>query len=502
MHSPSHGDVMVTAQHTDQYWQTSLETDGGDLSKDIVIAYKTSRPMTGLDLVASKQTDEDGFFLLTLTAGEELAPLDEGADYVFILDISGSMASDGKLRISRNSLGAFIEQLGKEDRFEVITFNVQPHALFGELKTAQDDAKKRAARYLASQEARGGTMLHPAITTAYRYGDPDLTLNVVILSDGMTEQRERRELIELILQRPANARIFCIGVGNEVNRPLLGQLAQRAGGLAAFISHGDDFDRQAKAFRRKLMRPAATGLKITFNGVRVYDVEPAVLPNLYHGTPLRLFGRYHDGGPVEVTVTGEVRGRQITKTAELDLPQAEPSNTTIERMWAWHRIDRLLQDGDRLGSRPAVTDEVIRLGEAFSIATEYTSFIVLENDTEYQRWKIERRNALRMGRDRASQQQVQEQLTGLRRKAAANFRPIIGSQSTGKDNLPQSAAKRPTVNQPTRTAQTPGQTRRGIDLNFGIGGGNGGGAFDPLSAAIALGLCGVAIAARRKRPRR
>ena len=42
--------------------------------------------------------------LLTLTAGEELGDANEGMDYVFILDISGSMNDDGKLGLSRNSL--------------------------------------------------------------------------------------------------------------------------------------------------------------------------------------------------------------------------------------------------------------------------------------------------------------------------------------------------------------------------------------------------------------
>ena len=220
MSSPSHGDMVVTARHTDEYWQASLETDGGSLARDVVINYDTSRPNTGLDLVVSKQKGEDGYFLLTLTAGEELAKADgSGADYVFILDVSGSMANDGKLRLSSGSIKAFIDQLDKDDRFELVTFNVKPATLFSQLATADENAKSKAEAYLDSQQARGGTSLHPAITTAYKYGDPDRELNVVILSDGMTEQRERRELSELIMQRPSNARVFCIGIGNEVNRP-------------------------------------------------------------------------------------------------------------------------------------------------------------------------------------------------------------------------------------------------------------------------------------------
>ena len=139
-------------------------------------------------------------------------------------------------------------------------------------------------------------MLRPAISAAYRYGNPDRPLNVVILSDGLTEQSEQSELLNLIQSRPSNARVFCIGVGNDVNRPLLGQIAQQAGGLAAFLSREDNFERQAKAFRRKLLHPAASNVQITLEGVDAYDVEPRQLPNLYHGMPLRMYGRYRNGG--------------------------------------------------------------------------------------------------------------------------------------------------------------------------------------------------------------
>jgi Ca-activated chloride channel homolog len=497
MGSPSHGDMVVTAEHADDYWQASLETDGGDLARDVVIAYEVARPITGLDLVTSKQRGEDGFFLLTLTAGEELAEADGGgADYVFVLDVSGSMAHDGKLRLSRESLGAFIDQLGKGDRFELVVFNVKPTTLFSSLADTGDDNKARATEFLDSQQARGGTSLHPAITTAYKYGDPDRDLNVVILSDGMTEQRERRELSELIGQRPANARVFCIGIGNEVNRPLLEQIADDAGGIAAFVSHGDDFERQAKAFRRKLMHPVATGLAIDFPGADVYDIEPQQLPNLYHGAPIRVFGRYRNGAAVDAKVTGEVRGKPISTTAKLDFPKAEAGNTEIERMWAWHRIDRLLKDGDRKGSRASVTDEVIRLGEAFSIASEYTSFIVLENDSEYGRWKIDRRNALRVKRDRAGREQVQEQLTRLRRKAADEMGPVAPTTLASGERV-----KPGVTNQviDTRQAQAPVEPRRRVDLDVNDNNkGGGGGAIDPFTAALAVGLGGLAVRSRRK----
>ena len=64
------------------------------------------------------------------------------------------------------------------------------------------DERKQAVklkRFLEAQRARGGTGLAAGdfrrrIAIRIR----DRTLNVVVLSDGMTEQQEQRELLQLI----------------------------------------------------------------------------------------------------------------------------------------------------------------------------------------------------------------------------------------------------------------------------------------------------------------
>ena len=114
----------------------------------------------------------------------------------------------------------------------------------------------------------------------------------------MTDVGEQAELLRLIQARPAGVRVFCIGVGNEVNRPLLEQLAQQAGGLAAFVSTEDSFARQAQLMRQKLVRPAIEELSVQFDGGAIEEVEPTQLGDLFYGTPLRLFGRYGTSGTV------------------------------------------------------------------------------------------------------------------------------------------------------------------------------------------------------------
>ena len=421
MESPSHPDAFVIVGHDATYFQASLETQRGDLGRDFVLAYRLARPRTGLDVIASKPSDEDGYLCATLTPGEELAAKRSGMNYVFLLDISGSMGEENKLGISRRGITGFTETLGADDRFEVIAFNVVPQVLFSGLREVTAERKAEAARFLAAQAAKGGTELRSALGAAYRLAEPNRTLNVVFLSDGLTEQGDRQALLEMIRQRPANSRVFCVGVGNDVNRALLEQMAEDSGGLASFISLSDNLQRQAEAFRRRLIHPAASELALSFEGGNLYDVEPARLPNLYHGTPLRLYARYRGAGPTTLTVRGSANGKDVVWTARVDLPAKDDANPEIERMWAWHRVQRLLKEADRAGSRESVIAEVVRLGEAYSIATEHTSFIVLENDGEYKRWAIERRSALRLQRDRQAREVLARQLETIRDKAVAKL---------------------------------------------------------------------------------
>ena len=73
LESPSHGAAFAVAKHSDAYWQANLETNGGSLARDVVLACRVARPQTGMDLITSRRDGEDGFFCLTLTAGQDVA---------------------------------------------------------------------------------------------------------------------------------------------------------------------------------------------------------------------------------------------------------------------------------------------------------------------------------------------------------------------------------------------------------------------------------------------
>ncbi|MDM8517745.1 VIT domain-containing protein [Desulfobacterales bacterium HSG16] len=481
--STSHENDFVFARHSDFNFLASLEKSKGNLNRDIVVSYDLSRPKTGMDLITSKQDGEDGYFCLTLSVGADLAEIDDGMDYVFLLDVSGSMRDDNKLIISKKALDAFVSELGEKDRFELMTFNVAADAVFGKLEPGNEEMKQNAVKYLGTRRARGGTVLAPAMNVAYKYAEADRTLNVVIISDGMTEQKEREELISMIRKRPRNSRVFCIGVGNEINRPLMRQMAKESGGLAAFISSQDNLERQAKAFRRKLTRPVAADLKIDFSGIRVYDREPAALPNLFHGSPIRIYGRYQGSGDVGISLNANVQGVELKQTAHMTFPDTSLDNPEIERMWAWQKVDSLVAKTEG-ADRDNIKDEIVRLGEAYSIVTEYTSFLVLENNAEYKRWKIKRKNALRIDRDRKAQARLRKKLNAIRKKAAEDIGPQAKKKKPARTSQDIFIAKK--TNSPNKViTQKPAPSRsRQNSWDLNIGGGSG--PVGPLFVGVAL----------------
>ncbi|HEX4796941.1 MAG TPA: VIT and VWA domain-containing protein [Humisphaera sp.] len=481
MKSPSHGADLQVTRYSDNYSRASLRALGASLNRDVVIATRGSRAPTGASLIANKEADADGYFSLSLRAGDDLKERNSSADYVFLLDVSASMRDEEKLDQSRQTLAALVDALADDDRFDVIAFNNRQTTAFGSLVAADAAHRSDGAKFLASRQARGGTDFNAALSAAYRYAKDSRALNIVLISDGLSEQSRLASLMRLIASRPKQSRILCVGIGNDVDRALLQRMADETGGLAAFISADGDFQRQAAALHRKLHRPTISNASVEIDGVSVRDVEPAVLGNLFDGTPARIFGRYREGGVANVKLKGIVGGEPFAQTFQVNFPQSDAENPQIQRMWALRRIDRLLNGR---GASAADIDQIIRLGQQYSIATEYTSFIVLANDAEYTKWKIDQHNAVRLTSDRDAQTKVDLQLRQLRDKAP-NGRgdPSLGPAVTTHAGPSPSPA---TPSMQSLTSANP----NGLP--------HYGGAFDPVTVGLVAGLCGAAVRRRRR----
>lgn len=109
-------------------------------------------------------------------------------------------------------------------------------------------------------------------------------------------------------------------------------------------------------------------------------MHPAALPDLFAGDSLVVAGRYAGAGPVTLRLSGRRLGAAEEQTFNVTLPESEPGNTFIRRLWAGRRIGYLLDEIRLRGESQEVIAEITDLARAHGIITPYTAWLILEDE--------------------------------------------------------------------------------------------------------------------------
>ena len=382
VYSPTH-QVTVNRETPTSARASYAETDVLP-DRDFILYYSLAGEGVGLDFLAYKPPDEDGFFLLLLTppAERDLAPLPK--DLVLVLDRSGSMEGE-KIVQARDAALFILRNLGPDDRFGVIAFDHEILELTAGLVPATPENVEKAVRAISALEARGMTNIHEALLKAMEWLTPaDRPQYILFLTDGLpTAGKTETDVIvrEVTAANRVRARLFVFGVGYDVNTHLLDLLAEGNRGTTTYVTPGEDLELALSSFYRKIAEPALADLRIAVQGVTVFDLYPVQLPDLFYGSQIALFGRYRGSGEATIVLTG-VRG---SETVQLSFDAVFPEEATgavfLPRLWAARKIGHLLTL-IRLGekSEEELKPIIIELATKYGIAPPYTSVLVREEE--------------------------------------------------------------------------------------------------------------------------
>jgi Ca-activated chloride channel family protein len=365
-----------------------------DLSRDLEIAYRIEREKSGMDLAAHKPEKEDpGAFMLLLTPEAGAARL--AKDTTFVFDTSGSM--EGKrIRQARAALKFCLAKLGPEDRFNILTFSGEVAAFERAHVAATDQAKERAAKFVDAIDASGATNINAALLRALEHkADAARPHLVLFLTDGHPTAGETRaaQIVRNVSQaNAANVRIFAFGVGNDLNRQLLEDLAEATRAVAEFVAEDEDIEEKVSRLQKKVATPVISELSIDWGQAEVESVHPRILGDLFAGTQLLVTGRYRKAGTFEVALRGRAGAQAVELRQKIAFPE-KASSAGIPYFWAMRKIAGLLDEIRRSGENAEVRDEVVALSRKYRIATPYTSFLVLETEQAYDQHGVDRKDA-------------------------------------------------------------------------------------------------------------
>lgn len=384
IYSSSH-DVAL-ARRGETIAEASYEATNVRPDKDFVLYYSLSASELGASLLTYHPAGEDGYFLLLVAPRSEVQAAQVAAkDVVLVLDTSGSMQGD-KIIKAKNALRFVLDRLNAHDRFSLITFNTSVVRFREGLLTVKD--REAAHRYVDGLNAAGSTNINGALLEALTVVDPERPTIVIFLTDGLptTGVVDGGRIVDNVSKAAARSvRLFSFGVGYDVNTTLLDQLAANQRGASAYVKPGENLEEAVSSFYATISRPVLTDLALDFGGIRVADLYPTPLPDLFAGSQLVVVGRYRTSGVSTLTLKGRVNEQnQQFNYSNLSFPQQTSADTAfIARLWATRRIGYLLTHMRLNGSNKESIDEVVSLSLRYGIITPYTSYLVDERQNVF-----------------------------------------------------------------------------------------------------------------------
>jgi Ca-activated chloride channel family protein len=384
IYSPSHS--VDTKRHGPNKATIGFEASNVQPDTDFALYFAPEKDEVGLNLLTCKTTDEDGYFLLLASPGMDARERQVVLkDVVFVLDTSGSM-SGNKIDQAKKALRFCVENLNDGDHFELVRFSTEVEPLFGQLVNAFASNRSKADDFIKDLGADGATAIDDALHKALslRPVDSARPFVIIFLTDGMPTigVTDEEQILSNVKQHDSGqTRIFCFGIGTDVNTHLLDKLTEQSRGSSQYVLPEEDLELKVSTFFSKIKEPVLADPTLKFTGdIRATKLYPSSLPDLFKGEQLILAGRYSGHGNAAITIEGRVNGATRQYVYEVKFPEKSPEHEFIPRLWATRRVGNLLDEIRLHGENAELRDEVTSLARKYGIVTPYTAYLIVEDE--------------------------------------------------------------------------------------------------------------------------
>jgi Ca-activated chloride channel homolog len=392
----------VSQKIADGHYKLTLDRPGAKLDRDFVFYYRLADNLPGRVEVIPYRTakDKPGTFMMVVTPGVDLKPITTGADYVYVLDVSGSM--QGKIHTLANGVSRALGVMRPEDRFRLVTFNNSAREILDWTPATKENVESAIA-LVKSLNPSGGTDVYAGLKTATQKLDADRATSIVLVTDGVTNQGIVDPAAFHKLLKQYDVRVFGFLMGNSSNWPLMRVIADATGGFYAGVSNDDDIVGQILLAKSKIASESMHDASFRFSGARVFDTTGDAPNKIYRGQQLVIFGRYEGAGKATVSLRARLTGDDKTYTTTFDFPEVDADNPEIERLWAMAQIEQIELKENTGALPPSESKDAIQnLGVTYQLVTDHTSMVVLDDST-FAKHRIARNNQQRIAAERTAQ---------------------------------------------------------------------------------------------------
>jgi Ca-activated chloride channel family protein len=294
-------------------------------------------------------------------------------DYVFVIDISGSM-SGFKLEQTKEAVIKCLKQLNPGDRFNIIIFDTGYEFFADKLTGFNADNYSKAKEYVQSLSARGGTELFEPLQEAIRqFGKEKM---IFLFTDGQVGNES--EIAGWVRQHIGKNALFIFGIDSAVNKKGLTEMAEAGRGKAEFIVK----DEQIKEIIvRQFTRVSSTNLfEISLNAKTNIALDKIEKSRV-------LFN--HEFYDVLIEVEDVVDDFELTcKTDEKTFPfliakdNLEKLELPLDKIYASEQIRRIEKYIESRRDNAGYREQIVEIAVACQIDSKYTAFIAVNERDE------------------------------------------------------------------------------------------------------------------------
>ncbi len=398
LYSPSHKISQKNINNKET--KVIIDDEPIDENRDIKIFIQSSEKDYGISLVPYRPyKNEPGYFMMLISPKQDIKNDDiEPKAVTFVLDTSGSMLDNDKIIQAKKALEFCLMNLGTQDFFNILSFSTNINTFSEKSEPADDTNKDKAKKYIKDLKAIGGTNIYEALQTALKMETPKNMLHVIIfITDGLpTIGITNPDQIVADAQNfnSKNLRVFTFGVGYDVNTHLLDTIADKTNAFSEYIMPKEDMEVKISNFYSKIQNPVMTNLNIDVKNIKISDIYPKQIPDLFSGSQIILFGRYEKDGDAEIVLKGMTKGNEQKNIFTTKFPAKEDDNEFIEKLWGTRKIAYLLDEIRKNGENEETKNEVIALAKKYNVVTPYTSYLVVEDEADNFAGINERRNII------------------------------------------------------------------------------------------------------------
>ena len=352
----------------------------------MTIRQTDDRPRPTVLSFAPQANDNLGYYALWLPPLPELTrdgPLPRSL--TFVIDVSSSM-QQGKLQAVKGALIAALDRLEASDLFNIVVFTHRADSFAAAPVPADPDNKKAAAAFINQQDALGVSNFEAGLGRAMQQAFPANRVNhVIFLTDGLPTlgELDLESLSEMVGEWSAGqARLFTIGVGQDVDQGFLTGLAEDHRGEAYFVSEEGDIEEALQELFESFTFPVLLLDELSFDQVEIHDVHPRGLETLAAGRELFQVGRYRGGGNFTLSLAGHVGEENMSLDFPLEFTRTDISGRLIPRLWAYQKIQALEEQIARFGEKQELLDDILTLGLEYQLVTRRTSLFAPDDGVE------------------------------------------------------------------------------------------------------------------------